>query len=438
MGIRSIVFVVIVMGGRVLIVGSGGREHALASALGRSALVETVYANADWISITPKGSRADFDTKNAHELAADRNVDLTVVGPEVPLVGGIADRFLENGLRLFGPARRAARLESSKAYAKEFMEAFDIPTARFRTFRDYRGAVRYLEKVTGPVYIKASGLAAGKGALPGRTFDEARDAARRIMVKREFGDAGDEIVIEEFLQGEEASCVALMNSSALLDAPFLFSQDHKKLLDGDEGPNTGGMGAYAPTTLVTPGLRDKINRQVLWQTMKGLRYEHTDYTGFLYPGLMVDKDIPFVLEYNVRAGDPETQPLVVLAGFDFYLAMQNVIDGKRPELKWRDGYAVCVILASKGYPEKPETGKLIHGLRERDDAVVFHAGTKKEGDNFYTSSGRALGVTGYGETISEAVSRTYAAIGRENGGIWFEGMQFRRDIGRWEIGRRHK
>ncbi len=426
------------MGNKVLVLGTGGREHALAWKLAQSDHVDAIYANADWVRVTPKCERANFTAANAHEFAKLDGIDLTVAGPEQPLIDGVADRFLKKGLRLFGPLSKGARLESDKAFAKEFMDVYEIQTAPFMTFKTYRTAQRYLESEwPGPVYVKASGIAAGKGALPGRTQSEALEAARRVMIQREFGTAGDEIVIERLLPGEEASCTALFNSNSVVAAPFLFSQDHKKLLDDDQGPNTGGMGAYAPTTLVTPDIIEKVYHGVLSKTLKGLEYERVPYCGFLYPGLIIHEGLPSVLEFNVRLGDPETQPITMLADFDLFEALVDTLEWRHPRLSWKPGYAVCIVLASQGYAVGPklETGKEIHNLYERDNVVVFHAGTKYENE-WRTNGGRVLGVTGYGSTINEAVERAYGAIGQENGGVWFDGMQFRRDIGHKEVLRR--
>ncbi len=421
---------------KVMVVGSGGREHALAWKLVQSPHVEKVYVapGSDGIGQGQKCESVPIKVSEYQALAnfaKEHKIDLTVVGPEQPLVDGIADLFLENGLRLLGPSRTGAKLEGNKAYAKDFMQTYAVPTAGYKILYNYSDALDFLEHDwRGPVFVKASGLAAGKGALPGLTQDSAIEAARRIMKDKEFGDAGNEIVIEKYIVGEEASFMALLNSDAMVIVPLLPSQDHKRLHDNDEGPNTGGMGAYAPTRLVTSKLDEKVKSEIMFKTMIGLRHDKTSYTGAIYPGLMISNEKPYVLEYNVRMGDPETQPVLSLLESDFYEALNDVIDGKTPELKWKDGYAICVVLASKGYPQSPEKGKLISGLDlKRDNIHVFHAGTKYEDGKFYTNGGRVLGVTGLGKTIEEARNRAYEAVDT----IKFDGMHFRKDIGYREL-----
>ncbi|MFA4819480.1 MAG: phosphoribosylamine--glycine ligase [Candidatus Aenigmatarchaeota archaeon] len=425
----------------VMVIGSGGREHAMAWKLAQSPHVGTVF-----VAPGNGGTAKEEKCKNIPELkystanipritafAKENSIALTVVGPEQPLVDGIADVFLKEGLNLFGPGTRASMLEGDKIFAKNFMAYYDVPTARYNTAGSYETAIRHVDAIGCPVYVKASGLAAGKGALPGRTTEEANQALRRIMVNREFGDAGNGIVIEKFLQGEETSCMALINSLSGIAVPLLPSQDHKKLLDGDEGPNTGGMGAYAPTRLVTPELQGRINNEILLRTNIGIARSASHFTGFLYPGLMITDDGPMVLEYNVRMGDPETQPILTMMKSDFYEALQDVASGRMPSIEWRNGYAVCVVLAAKGYPESPEKGKPIEISVKDDNVKVFHAGTTyRDNDTLITSGGRVLGVTAYGDTIERACDRAYAAVDE----IHFEGRQFRRDIGLREVMRK--
>ncbi|MCX6816088.1 MAG: phosphoribosylamine--glycine ligase, partial [Candidatus Aenigmarchaeota archaeon] len=372
------------------------------------------------------------------KFAEENHVGLTVVGPEKPLVDGIVDLFDSKGLRIFGPSKYGAQLEGDKVLARSFMQKYDVPGPDFCALPSYKSAVNFIENCwRGPVYVKASGLAAGKGSIDGSTPELAKDAIKRIMLDKEFGSAGDFVVIEEKLEGEEVSYMAFIRPSHGVIVPLLPSQDHKKLLDGDNGPNTGGMGAYAPVSLIDNDLDKEIYARVLVRTASGLNNSDIKYTGALYPGIMVQEGRPFVLEYNVRMGDPETQPVLSLMESDMYEVMMNVIGGEDTKIKWRPGYAVCVVLASKGYPENPEKGRLITGLdKKRDDVYVFHAGTKQEDGKIYTSGGRVLGITAYGKTIGEARDRAYSAIEEENGGIFFGGMFFRKDIGMREVNRR--
>jgi len=427
----------------VMVIGSGGREHAMAWKLAQSPHVGTVF-----VAPGNGGTAKEEKCKNVPELkysaeniprilafAKENNVALTVVGPEQPLVDGIGDVFLKEELNLFGPGAHASMLEGDKIFAKAFMTDNDVPTARYHIAESYETALRFVDVMDCPVYIKASGLAAGKGALPGRTYEEARHALQRILVNREFGDAGNRVVIERLLDGEETSCMALINALSGIAVPLLPSQDHKKLLEGDEGPNTGGMGAYAPTRLVTPEMQRRINDEILLRTNNGISCngDKMRFVGFIYPGLMITDGGPMVLEYNVRMGDPETQPVLTMMKSDFYEALQDVTTGRMPSIEWHDGYAVCVVLAAKGYPGTPENGMKIEINVMDDNVKVFHAGTTyRNSDTLITSGGRVLGVTAYGDTIERACKRAYAAADE----IHFEGMQFRRDIGLREVMRK--
>jgi phosphoribosylamine--glycine ligase len=420
---------------KVLVIGSGGREHALAWKLAQSDHVEKVYC-VPGNGGTTRGKLASYSLKSKEDIAdfaKHNDVGLIVIGPEKPLVDGIADYFSSLGLKVFGPSRRGAHLEGSKLYAKFFMERFGVPTADFKVFYKYMSAVDFLltEQMPIPAYIKKNGLAAGKGALAAYNLREALDALGRIMLLREFGDEQNEVIIEKFLEGEEASCMALINSEKGIIAPLLPSQDHKKVEDGEKGPNTGGMGAYALTRLVTPETDRAITENVLKRTVAGMRENGIPYTGFLYPGLMIGKGNKVdVLEYNVRAGDPEMQPVLALLESDLYENMMDVIEGRQPDLRWKQGYAVCVVLASNGYPGNYEKGKPITGLDALpEDVIVFHAGTKEQDGKIYSSGGRVLGVTAVGKDIGTAIDRAYEAVDK----VQFENKYFRKDIGQREL-----
>lgn len=420
----------------VMVIGPGGREDALVRKLAESEHVGTVY----WAMLngnggarfTPKCKVVDLKSyDDMADFAEQNGVHLSVVGPEKHLIGGIGDVFSQRGLRLFGPGSYGAMLEGSKKYAKNFMREYGIPTAPFRTFTDPDEAKAYAE-TSGPVYVKASGPAEGKGAIDGSTPEKARRAIDRIMVDREFGDSGNEVIIEDFLDGEEASCMTFVNSEAGIAVPMEYSQDHKKEGEGETGRNTGGMGAYAPTKLITQELDRKIKHRVVSKILYGLQDSGIPYKGVIYPGLKIKNGNPFVLEINDRLGDPETQVVMKKLMSDLYVAMSDTVDGRVPELKSRDGYAVCVVLVSGGYPGKYEKGKRISGLDvERDNVTVFHAGTVYENGSFYTNGGRVLGVTAVGNTIIEARDRAYEAAES----IRFDGKQFRKDIAEREIRR---
>ncbi|MBI4170736.1 MAG: phosphoribosylamine--glycine ligase [Candidatus Aenigmarchaeota archaeon] len=423
----------------VLVLGSGGREHAISWKLSQSEHVGHVYV-APGNGGTEKTSKCSnvklASYKDMLQFAKENGIRMTFVGPEQPLVDGIADSFRRDDIRVFGPGRQGARLEGSKAYAKEFMGCWNVPTATFESHHYAGDAEAFIDVIADdergytPQYVKASGLAAGKGAISGRTPEDAKRAIRKIMRDYEFGPAGDCVVIEDLLEGEEASLTALVNSHKGIIDTFPASQDHKKIGEGETGDNTGGMGAYAPTTLISPELSSIIYKRILEPTISGLREDGISYIGSLYPGIIVkhDNGYPYVLEFNVRMGDPETQALLPLLETDFYEAVCNVHDGQHANMTFGDGYAVCVVLASKGYPGRYEKGKPIEGLDElnEDEGVMaFHAGTRYEDGKFYTSGGRVLGVTARGNTISRARDRAYEAVDR----IRFENKYFRKDIG---------
>lgn len=416
----------------VLVVGGGGREHALVWKLGQSAHVTTVYCAPGNAGIAQHAETVDLAADDLDGLAAfaeTERIDLTVVGPELPLSLGIVDLFEARGLRVFGPNRAAARLEASKAFTKALLHEQGVPTADFETFDDADEAERYLDRVGVPVVVKADGLAAGKGVMVCSSRSEARDAVAAIMRDRQFGEAGARVVIEEFLEGEEASFLAFTDGRHIL--PLASTQDHKPVFDGDRGPNTGGMGAYSPAPVVTPELAERIVNDVLTPVVRGLNARNVLYKGVLYAGLMIHAGQVKVLEFNVRFGDPECQPLMLRLRSDLFAVMNDVIDGRldRTRLEWDARPAVCVVLASGGYPGRYEKHLPIAGLDELadwSDGAVFHAGTQRRNGEVVTNGGRVLGVTARGADIDEAVDTAYAAAAR----ISWPGVHYRKDIGR--------
>jgi len=360
-------------------------------------------------------------------FAKKEQVYLTVVGPEAPLAAGIVDAFQEAGLKIFGPVRAAARLEASKDFAKQFMARHGLPTAQYATFTDAREAKAYVDKKGAPIVIKADGLAAGKGVVVATTVAEARMAIDQMLVQNKLGDAGARVVVEEFLEGEEASFIVMADGSHAL--PLATSQDHKRLRDGDQGPNTGGMGAYSPAPVVTPGLHARVMREIIQPAIAGMAKDGTPYTGFLYAGLMIDKaGNPKTLEFNCRLGDPETQPIMLRLKSDLLALVEHALEGtlNRASVDWDRRSALGVVLAAGGYPEEPRKGDPISGLpKPNDDCRVFHAGTKLDGKRTVTNGGRVLCVTALGDSLKMARVRAYEAADT----IRFDGMQLRKDIG---------
>jgi phosphoribosylamine--glycine ligase len=415
---------------KVLVVGGGGREHALVWKIAQSPLVDRVFCapgNAGTVNEAVNVEIAAEDIAGLLAFAKKEGVGLTVVGPEAPLVEGIVDRFAAEGLKAFGPSAAAARLEGSKNFCKEVLIAAGAPTAAYRTFADAAGAKAFARTLGEPVVIKADGLAAGKGAIVCQTFAEADDAIDRILVERVFGAAGDKVVVEEFLVGEEASFLAFTDGDAL--APLASSQDHKAVGDGDTGPNTGGMGAYSPAPVVTPAVHEAIMEQVMRPTVRQMAKMGCPYRGVLYAGLMIDRGRIKVLEFNARFGDPETQPLLFRMASDIVPLLLACVDGglARHAIAWDPQPAVCVVMASGGYPDKYEKGKVVSGLdRTPPGAHVFHAGTKAVGGRVVTSGGRVLGVTAKGRDIPAAIDLAYRAVAN----ITFEKAYYRRDIGK--------
>lgn len=422
------------MGLKILLIGSGGREHALAWKLAQSPRVTEllVAPGSDGIAQEPKTrcvrDVAAADVERLVDLAARERPDLTVVGPEGPLVAGVADRVRMQQLKVFGPSAAAAQLEGSKAFAKSLMERAGIPTARARAFDDAAQAVRWLEQQSAPWVVKADGLASGKGVVVPATVEEAVGAVRRMMVDRQFGEAGARVVLEERLAGEEASLIALTDGLRVL--PLESAQDHKRLKDGDEGPNTGGMGTYSPAPVVTTERLAAIRRQVLEPTIRAMAEAGAPFVGALYAGLMMTADGSKVLEYNVRFGDPETQAILPRLTSDLAEALLAAAEERldRVSLVWDPRPCVCVVLAARGYPETPETGQEITGLEaaaRTPDVQLFHAGTRRDGARWVTAGGRVLNVVALGRDYPEAIGRAYAAADQ----IHFEGKQCRRDIG---------
>ncbi|MCB0219335.1 MAG: phosphoribosylamine--glycine ligase [Chrysiogenetes bacterium] len=418
------------MGKKVLVIGSGGREHALCWKIAQSPLVEKVYCAPGNPGIALDAECVDIAADDIEALIAfaqKNEIALTVVGPEAPLTIGIVDSFQDAGLRAFGPSQKAAELEGSKAFSKDMMREAGVPTASYRVYEDGKKAIDDLRERKGRVAIKASGLAAGKGVILPESLEEAIEAVDRILTRREFGEAGARIVIEDFIVGEELSIIAMCDGETALMLES--SQDHKAAFDGDEGPNTGGMGAYSPAPLLTPELSKQISKEVLTPTLKTMKRMGRPFKGILYAGLMITEDGPEVLEYNVRFGDPECQPLLMRMESDIVPLMEACIDGKLKGMsaEWKRESAVCVVMASGGYPGKYEKGFEITGLDDvgHESVKVFHAGTARDADGKWTNNGgRVLGVTALGRTLKDAVDRAYENVKRIN----WEGVHYRTDI----------
>ncbi|MEX3957124.1 phosphoribosylamine--glycine ligase [Trinickia sp. EG282A] len=423
---------------KLLVVGSGGREHALAWKLAQSPRVQVVYV-APGNGGTAQDERlrnvAITDLEALADFAEKEQIALTVVGPEAPLAAGIVNLFRQRGLKIFGPTKEAAQLESSKDFAKAFMKRHGIPTAEYETFSDAASAHAYLEAKGAPIVIKADGLAAGKGVVVAATLEDAHAAVDMMLADNKLGDAGARVVIEEFLEGEEASFIVMVDGKHVL--ALASSQDHKRLLDGDAGPNTGGMGAYSPAPIVTPQLHARVMREIILPTVRGMEKEGIRYTGFLYAGLMIDAEgNPKTLEFNCRMGDPETQPIMARLKGDFSKVLEQAIAGMLDtvELTWDRRTALGVVLAAHGYPDAPRKGDRINDIpAETEHAVTFHAGTALVDGKLITSGGRVLCVVGLHDSVRGAQSAAYEAINQ----ISFDGMQYRRDIGYRALNRKH-
>jgi phosphoribosylamine--glycine ligase len=416
---------------KVLIIGSGGREHALARKISESKKLSKLYVAPGNGGISEIAELIDIKAEEIEKLAdfaQDNEIDLTVVGPEAPLVKGIVDLFESRNLKIFGPNQAAASLEASKVFTKDLCKKYDIPTADYQVFDDAEKAKAYIDKCDKPQVIKADGLAAGKGVVVASNRCEAKEAIDLIMRDKAFGEAGKRVTIEERLYGQEASILVLCDGEDI--CPLATSQDHKQIYDEDRGPNTGGMGAYSPAPVINDDLYQQVLSKIIRPSVYALKEEGINYKGVLYAGLMLTEKGPMLLEYNVRFGDPETQAVLTRVKNDFLEAIEAIVDGKLSEIEmeWDARNCLCVVLASGGYPGKYEKGKEIEGLKKANkekDIFVYHAGTKKEDNKYYTSGGRVLGVTALGEDINKAIDKAYKAVEL----ISFDNMYYRKDIG---------
>lgn len=417
---------------KVLIVGSGGREHAIAYSVAKSSKVDKIYCAPGNAGIGQIAECVDITAMEFDKLAAfakEKEIDLTIIGMDDPLVGGIVDVFEEQGLRVFGPRKNAAIIEGSKAFSKDLMKKYGIPTAAYETFTDPQKALEYLETAKMPIVLKADGLALGKGVLICNTLEEAKAGVKTLMLDKQFGDAGNEIVIEEFMTGREVSVLCYCDGTHI--KPMTSAQDHKRAKDGDQGLNTGGMGTFSPSPFYDEKVQKFCEENVYQKTMDAMKAEGRDFTGILFVGLMLTEDGPKVLEYNARFGDPEAQVVLPRMKNDIVDVMNACIDGNldQVDLQFEDNAAVCVVLASDGYPEHYEKGKVIHGLEtfaDKDGYYVFHAGTRKEGNDIVTNGGRVLGVTAKGADLKEARANAYKATEW----ITFDNKYMRHDIGK--------
>jgi phosphoribosylamine--glycine ligase len=416
---------------KILVVGGGGREHTLAWKLSSSPLVTKLFAapgNAGMAELAQCINLQADDLAGLADFADKNRMDLTVVGPELPLTLGVVDEFEKRNLKILGPRKEAAAIEGSKVFAKQFMQKHHIPTASFKVFDDPNEASEFVKGSDMPLVIKADGLAAGKGAIIVEDTSSALSTIQKIMVEKAFGESGNRVVVEDLLEGEEMTVLAFTDGETIFPMPS--SQDHKKIFDGDQGPNTGGMGAYAPTTIADDKLMTRVYDEVLEPAVAGLQSEGKTFKGILYAGLMLTDRGPKVMEFNCRFGDPETQVILPLLKSDLAEILFSIVDGELSlqDVEWIDSFAVCVVLASAGYPGKYEKGREIFGLNKvkgMQDILVFHAGTRGKNGRIFTDGGRVLGVTAADKSMEEAIKKAYAAVDK----LRFEGMQYRRDIG---------
>ena len=425
---------------KVLVIGSGGREHALVWKITQSPKVSQVYCAPGNAGISRLAQCVNIDADSIEKLidfAQKEKIDLTVVGPELPLSRGIVNEFNKQGLRIFGPSKEAAKIESSKVFSKYLLKKYNIPTANYQVFQNSEKALDYIKQKTFPLVIKADGLAAGKGVFIVKNLLEAKDALNALMEEKKFGEAGRQVIIEEFLEGEELSILAFCDGKTVV--PMVSSQDHKKIFDNDLGPNTGGMGAYSPVPFYPDELEKRVLEEILKPTVKGLRNEGKEYKGVLYAGLILTKEGPKVLEFNARFGDPETQVILPRLKTDLIDILNAVIDSTlhKINIQWEDNAVVCVVVASGGYPGKYQKGKVISGLERLEkmkNMIAFHAGTKFQDNQVITSGGRVLGITAWDETISKAKERAYKGVKE----IYFEDMYYRKDIAAKAIKEKNK
>ena len=413
---------------RILVVGGGGREHAICWKLNNESNVEKIYCapgNAGISNVAECIDIGDSDIENLLKFAKENQIDLTIVGPEIPLVAGIVDAFEKEGLKIFGPNKECAQLEGSKAFSKDFMIRHNLPTAKYKEYTNLDEAISEIDSFGYPVVIKADGLAAGKGVVIPENREDAITTLKEMMSDHKFGNAGDKIVVEEFLNGIETSILAFVDNDTIV--PMVSSKDHKKVFEGEAGLNTGGMGTFSPSEIYTDELAKEVQEKILDKTLEGFKKDNLNYKGILFVGLMITEDGPKILEYNVRFGDPETQSVLFRLDTDLNKIISAILDNnlKNIEINYSKEEAICVMLTSGGYPESYEKGKVISGLENLDsDIVVFHSGTKFDNGNIVTNGGRVIGITAKGKTVKEAGEKVYENIKKIN----FEGMHYRKDI----------
>lgn len=413
---------------KILVVGGGGREHAICWKLSNESNVEKIYCapgNAGISNVAQCIDIQDSDIENLLKFAKENQIDLTIVGPEIPLVAGIVDAFEEEGLKIFGPNKECAQLEGSKAFSKDFMIRHNLPTAKYKEYTNLDEAISEIDSFGYPVVIKADGLAAGKGVVIPENREDAITTLKEMMSDKKFGNAGDKIVVEEFLNGIETSILAFVDNDTIV--PMVSSKDHKKVFEGETGLNTGGMGTFSPSEIYTDELAKEVQEKILDKTLEGFKKDNLNYKGILFVGLMITEDGPKILEYNVRFGDPETQSVLFRLDTDLNKIISAILDNnlKNIEINYSKEEAICVMLTSGGYPESYEKGKVISGLENLDsDIVVFHSGTKFDNENIVTNGGRVIGITAKGKTVKEAGEKVYENIKKIN----FEKMHYRKDI----------